>query len=620
MSAAEFSPFLYHGQGCDWVALDGDRLQLTLVTEAGLSCEGIWLRCEPDNEECLVEMRRGGLCGRRQFWQGDIPLSAHVDTTLYCFKLITESGQWWLHGGGVSPRMPGLESHFRYNARHQPPAWVRQQLFYQIFPDRFANGDSSISVHSGEYCLRGDQRPTVRKEWEDPVSSHGQTGSSEFYGGDLAGIESKLDYLQDLGITALYLNPIFTAPSNHKYDTTNYLTIDSHLGTNEQFSGMVMNLHDRGMRVVLDAVFNHTSADHPWFDKYGRNDTGQEPGAYGHPSSCFREFYQFTGSSNEYVGWKGLASLPKLNFTSPDVRDYIYDGEHAVIKHWLREPYGIDGWRFDVIHMLGEGAGARHNDRYVKAFRASAKSVNQECYVLGEHFFEASGWLQGDQEDGAMNYFGFGHPVRAFLCQKDIAYHPCQLDARELRKWLDEARAKIPWLNQLSQLNQLDSHDTMRFLTLAGGDRQSVHLGLLMLFAYVGTPCIYYGTEVGLAGGMDPDNRRCFPWSGKESEHETFQWIQQLARLRKHYIVLQEGSLQWLYARNRQLGFARTLGDERVICLLNASDSSVELVLPLWQAGWTEGVVKDSLSGKEFQVIEEGCRVVLAAKEGMLLV
>lgn len=622
------TPFLFHGQDPSWIEVTDQTLNLTLVSDADTPITAIFIRCEPDNEERLVDMERGQQMGKRQFWHGQIPLNQDKTMTHYCFKVMQNSRQWWLHAQGISPRMPSRHQHFKYNRQDHPPGWVKQQVFYQIFPDRFCNGDPTISVQDQEYCLRGDQLPVIAKQWGDAVSGHdnneecdNRNGASEFYGGDLQGIHSKLDYLAQLGVTTLYLNPIFSAPSNHKYDTTDYLRIDPHLGTNTQFAELVADIHRRDMKIILDAVFNHTSVDHPWFDKYGRQTS--TPGAYNHPDSPYRDYYQFDGATNQYIGWNGIDTLPKLNFSNPEVQNYLYAGDNAVIKTWLRPPYNIDGWRFDVIHMLGEGAGAKNNAHYVKAFREAAKSVNPDCLILGEHFFEATQWLQGDQEDAAMNYFGFAHPVRAFFAHKDIAYHNCQIDAEELIAWLDEARAQIPWQNQLAQLNQLDSHDTMRFFTLLDGDEATMQLALLMLFAYVGTPCLYYGTEVGLEGGMDPDNRRCFPWDSitqpTEKISNTFQYVRQLIELRKTRPSLQEGSLQWLHGQNNALAFSRSTEQETTLCLINNSDHAATFTLPLWQVGIEEGTLTDLLTGDEWSCKHGELSLTLAGKEGVLL-
>ncbi|PSW21563.1 maltodextrin glucosidase [Photobacterium sanctipauli] len=614
-------PYLYHGQDAFWVTPQQDQLLLSLASDADMLISTIFVRCEPDNEESLIDMERGELNGKLQFWHAKLPLNQDKAITHYCFKVMQNSRQWWLHGKGISPRMPGREYHFKYNSQHQPPAWVKSQVFYQIFPDRFCNSDPSLNVKSNEYYLQGTKRPTIAMEWGEKVSDHGKNGPNEFFGGDLAGIHDKFDYLQKLGITALYLNPIFKAPSNHKYDTSDYQTIDPHLGTNEQFAHMVEDLHDRGMKIMLDAVYNHTSVDHHWFDKYSKNsDNGLETkGAYGNPDSPYRDYYQFDGDGNDYIGWNGISTLPKLNFSNPEVQDYIYAGDEAVIKTWLRPPYNIDAWRFDVIHMLGEGAGAKNNAHYVKAFRDAAKSVNPDCYVLGEHFFEATSWLQGDQEDGAMNYYGFAHPIRAFFANKDIAYHNIQIEAEELVDWLNEARSKVPWLNQLSQLNQLDSHDTMRFLTMLDGDKETMQLALMMLFSYVGAPCIYYGTEVSLEGGQDPDNRRCFPWERTETPHTTFDYVQQLVELRKTRPSLQEGSIQWLFAEHKHFGFARTLNGETTLCLINNGSQAKTLEVPVWQLGIEQGQLTDLLNQDEWSVKDGVLSITLASKEGLLL-
>ena len=577
-------PYLFHAQTCDYVRLDQRVLTLKLHTDRE-DWTKVQVRHEPDNEEYLVDMLLVGKQGRLFVWEAKIPLNSDQSITHYTFKLLSNTGQFWLDSQGVHLRMPSRAHHFKYNADHQPPSWVAEQVFYQIFPERFCNGNSEISVQPGEYRLKEGTLDVVVKEWGTEVEGHNGTGAAEFFGGDLAGIHSKLNYLQDLGITALYLNPIFESPSNHKYDTTDYYKVDSHFGTNQEFAALSADLHSRGMRVVLDAVFNHTSVEHPWFDKLGKSGAG----AFGQPNSEYRDYYFFNGDdAKSYVGWKGINSLPVLNFSNDSVRDYIYQSEDSVIKHWLKAPYGIDGWRFDVIHMLGEGEGAYNNAHYVREFRNAAKSQNPDAYILGEHFFEATSWLQGDQEDGSMNYYGFAHPVRALLAKQDIAYDPIDISMRDFSDWLAEARAKVPWQNQLSQLNQLDSHDTARFISLLDGDAQKQAIALTLLMTYVGTPCLYYGTEVGLEGGQDPDNRRCFPW-GEEQTSNWFAFTQRLIQLRHDRQSLQTGAYQELYCDDNVLVYARSLDQEHTLVAINLGTSASEVTLPVWKLGLESG-------------------------------
>ncbi|WP_210473263.1 maltodextrin glucosidase [Vibrio crassostreae] len=615
-------PFIFHAQTLDYFHEKDGILTVKLTTERS-DWNRVLLRHEPDNEEYLLDMSKVGTEGRLTVWQISFPVNSDRDITHYVFKLVDSKGQHWLDARGVHSRVPSREFHFKFNAHHRPPSWVSEQVFYQTFPERFCNGNPSISVKTGEYRLKENTLDVVVKEWGDSVEGHNGTGAAEFFGGDLAGIHNKLDYLQDLGITALYLNPIFQSPSNHKYDTTDYYKVDPHFGTNEEFATLSSDIHARDMKIVLDAVFNHTSVDHPWFDKLNTNSLGlnlnSEKGAYGHSDSPYHDYYFFEPSdSTQYVGWKGISSLPVLNFSNEAVREHIYQSEESVIKHWLKAPYHIDGWRFDVIHMLGEGEGAYNNAHYVKAFRDSAKDENPEAYILGEHFFEASQWLQGEQEDGSMNYYGFAHPVRALLAKQDIAYEPINIDMFAFSDWLAEARAKVPWLNQLSQLNQLDSHDTARMLTLLNGDEAKQKLALTLLFTYVGTPCLYYGTEVGLEGGQDPDNRRCFPWGAEQTSH-WFSFHQALISLRTERRSLQSGAYLELYCDAETLVFARCLGGEKNLVVLNLSNKEKSLALPVWMLGQEQGEVVALLGQIERVLICNGtANIVIPAMQSMI--
>ncbi|WP_188010124.1 maltodextrin glucosidase [Vibrio parahaemolyticus] len=584
-------PFLFHSQTVDGLAFDGKRVKVCLKTEA-LTFDAVYVRIEPDNEEYLVAMVQCGRVGELLLWEVSFEPNRDRDITHYVFKVVRNGQQYWLDARGVQKRIPPREFHFKLNVNYQPPKWVQEQVFYQIFPDRFAASQSESAIREA-YC---DYDPdAVIKTWGEPVGNHQNSGAREFFGGDLKGVEQKLGYLEQLGVTALYFNPIFSSPSNHKYDTTDYFTIDPMLGTNKHFASLCEKIRSKNMKIVLDAVFNHTSVHHPWFDIQQKG-----KGAYGNPQSDFRDYYFFDGESYHYIGWKGIDNLPVLNFENHEVREYIYQGEASVIKHWLKPPYSVDGWRFDVIHMLGEGEGAKNNAHYVKAFRQATKSVNPNAYVLGEHFFEATQWLQGEQEDGAMNYYGFAHPVRAFIAHQDITYDPIDIDGFEFKAWLDEARAKVPFANQLSQLNQLDSHDTARFLTLVNGDEKKMQIALALLMTYVGAPCIYYGSEVGLEGSFDPDNRRCFPWHLVQGSH----WIhlyQQWIEIRKQFKALQSGSMQWLYCDERAFAYARQLGEETIIVAVNIGLQESTIDLPLWQLG---------LNAKHLHQLLDKCEII----------
>ncbi len=564
----QISPFLDERDG-------GLGVQLWLQAESPPAA--VFLRIEPDNEERLLPMTRVADAARWQvyetLWDPDPDPDPAQGPAVYCFKVLWANHQCWLDAAGQSPRMPLRERFFRLHATQRPPDWVPDQVFYQIFPERFRNGDPSLShpllgreVRSGEGTIR-------TKAWGEPIDPH--RPNTEIYGGDLAGVVQALDYLQDLGVSALYLNPIFTSPSVHKYDIEDFEHVDPHLGGDAALADLRAATRARGMRLLLDAVFNHTSDTHPWFNRWG---TYPEAGAYQSADAPYRSAYTFTNPDDpeSYFCWQGSKVLPVLDFADPAVSEYFIDGSQAIARRWLREPYAADGWRIDVAHMMGEGTGARNNARVLGALRRAAREENPDAYILGEHFFEATRWLQGDLEDGAMNYYGFAHPVRAFLAGQDVNYHPVAVDAAELDAWLTDARSRIPYANQLCQLNLLGSHDTARFLTLLGEDPGLMRLALVLLFTYPGVPCIYYGDEIGMTGANDPYNRACFDWEPSRWNQDLRGWVQGLAALRAAYPALRRGGYRTLIAAGDVFGFARFDARETLIVAVNRSDAELE--------------------------------------------
>lgn len=567
--------FLLHPTVAPWLKRGVQHCSVTLLCDRS---EGLtlFLRAEPDNEEMLLPMRAVGRSGALYCFEADLPWDEGNITTRYAFKILHDGTQTWLAADGQHGFLPLAEVHFRLCREHAPPSWVAEQVFYQIFPDRFCQGDPSHAVQSDEYIYGSGHWPVVKKEWGEPVNP--RLPATEFYGGDLPGIQSQLAYLQEeLGVTALYLNPIFTSGSNHRYDTEDYYSVDPHLGGDAALAELSTELHARGMKLVLDAVVNHTSFNHPWFNRFGRH---AGSGAWQAGDSPWRRWYTFAADGS-YCSWKGHSSLPVLDMANPEVREQIYAGPDAVLRYWMRPPYSIDGWRFDVLHMLGEGRGARNNAFYVSEFRKVLREENGEAYVMGEHFFEATRWLQGDQEDGAMNYYGFAHPLRAWLAQQDVAYQPLIIDTHQFDYWLTAARARVPWANQLAQLNLIDSHDTVRFLTLLDGDVARMCLAVTLLLTYPGTPCIYYGDEIGLQGANDPDCRRCFDWDREHWNRPLFEHYQAMIRLRQTREELRHGAYQTLVVQADALVYARYTERQLTLVAVNRGAEALTITLPL---------------------------------------
>lgn len=569
--------FLMHPPITPWLVRHDDRCTVTLLSDRA-DLLTVFLRAEPDNEELLVPMRADGRTGLLYRFTADLPWDDGNVATRYAFKVLHDDTQTWLAADGMHDLPPTLDVHFRVCRDHQPPAWVQDQVFYQIFPDRFCQGRPELGVQTDEYVYGHGHWRVVRKDWGEPVDP--QLPATAFYGGDLPGIRSRLDYLQqELGITALYLNPIFQSGSNHRYDTEDYYQVDPHLGGNEALAELCSDVHGRGMKIVLDAVVNHTSFNHPWFNRFGRH-AGR--GAWQTPDSPWRQWYTFVGDGR-YSCWKGHASLPVLDMAHPDVRAQVYAGPEAILRFWMRAPWSIDGWRFDVLHMVGEGSGARNNAFYVSEFRKALREENPAAYVMGEHFFEATRWLQGDQEDGAMNYFGFAHPVRAWLAARDVAYQPLRITTQQFADWLTTAMARIPYANQLAQLNLFDSHDTVRFFTLLQGDLARMKIAVTLLLTWAGTPCIYYGDEIGMHGENDPDCRRCFDWQRDHWNQPLLEHYQAMIRLRHTHEELRRGACVVLAVAGEAMIFARFTQTQLTLVGVNRGDTAVTLPVPWHQ-------------------------------------
>ena len=552
---------LLHAPIAPWCVATRDGLTLVLLTSDATHnalAGSVFVRTLPDNEELLIPMQPDGYDGALQRWRVTVPWDRGNALTLYAFAVANEHGHRWLAADGEHALVPPEAVHFRVHPTQQPPAWVREQVFYQVFPDRFArSGTGPAPVHG------------ITAEWGAPIDPH--RAASTFYGGDLPGLTARLPYLQDeLGVSALYVNPVFASRSNHRYDATDYFHVDAFLGGNAALVALRQATHARGMRLVLDAVVNHTGAQHPWVAEH-------------------TDWYA-RGDDDQVLGWKGHASLPVLDFAVPAVADAIYAAPGAVLRHWLREPYLIDGWRLDVIHMLGEGPGAHRNARHVRAMRRAVREENPQAYVLGEHFSEATRWLQGDQEDGAMNYFGFTQPVRAWLAGLELGGVRARLSTAQFDAALRRAVATIPYANQLAQLNMLDSHDTPRLLTELGGDSALMKLAATLLFTRPGVPCIYYGDETGLQGGPDPDCRRCFSWERQQWDHGLFDHYRTLAALRRQRAEWAHGATLPLAHGDDWIAYARVVAGAATLVVVNRGPA-VELILritpvPLHAASW----------------------------------
>ncbi|CAI9397273.1 MULTISPECIES: maltodextrin glucosidase [Citrobacter] len=564
----------WHLPVAPFVKQNKDQLTITLWLTGENLPQRVTLRAENDNEETALAMHKlrtppsPGVTA----WRAAIDLRSGQPRRRYSFKLLWLDRQLWFTPQGFSRFPPARLEQFAVDAPDSGPQWVADQVFYQIFPDRFARSSSRDAQQDKVYYHHAAGQEIVLREWDEPLTA--QAGGSTFYGGDLDGISEKLPYLKKLGVTALYLNPVFTAPSVHKYDTEDYRHVDPQFGGDPALMRLRLKTQQQGMRLVLDGVFNHSGDSHAWFDRHHRGSGG----ACHHPDSPWRDWYSFS-PDGVALDWLGYPSLPKLDYQSESLVNEMYRGEDSIVRHWLKAPWNMDGWRLDVVHMLGEAGGARNNLQHVAGIAQAAKETQPEAYVFGEHFGDARQWLQADAEDAAMNYRGFTFPLWGFLANTDISYDPQQIDAQTCMAWMDNYRAGLSHQQQLRMFNQLDSHDTARFKSLLGKDAARLPLAVVWLFSWPGVPCIYYGDEVGLDGDNDPFCRKTFPWQAEKQDAALLALYQRMAKLRHRIPALRYGGCQVIYAEDNVVVFLRVYQQQRVLVAINRGEAC-EVVLP----------------------------------------
>ena len=415
------------------------------------------------------------------------------------------------------------------------PSWVKDTVWYQIFPERFANGDASINP--ADTLPWGAAEPT-------PMN---------FFGGDFQGIIDHLDHLVELGINGIYFTPIFKAYSNHKYDTIDYMEIDPQFGDKETFRRLVDECHKRGIRVMLDAVFNHSGYYFPPFQDVLEN---QENSKY---TDWFHlwDFPVVPEPKPNYDTFAFVGSMPKLNTENPEVIEYFLD----VARYWV-EAFNIDGWRLDVANEVDHA--------FWRKFRQAVKTIKPDAYILGEIWHDAMPWLEGDQFDAVMNY-PFTNSTIDFFAKNQIS---AANFADSITKVLHMYPANV---NEVA-FNLLDSHDTPRIVTLADGNINRVKLLYLFQLSFIGTPCIYYGDEIGMAGGQDPDCRACMEWDENKQNLDLFQYVKTLIELRKnHSLFGNGGSFRFLYADDKAVIYEKGNGHERLIFVLNNSNETIDI-------------------------------------------
>ena len=538
----------------------GDEVTIRLRMAVSTPIQQVLLRTSPDGEQHYTPLlpenhEQAGIC---LWWRVTMRLT--MPLTSYRFLIISDDASYWYNASGLHAFNPTDAEDFRILADFQAPGWLKNSVFYQIFPDRFADGDPSTNVRDGEFEYAGF---TARaRHWGEPPTTGTRAAMVEFYGGDLTGIIDHLDYIANLGVNALYLNPIFTAYSNHRYDVIDYFSVDPHLGGNSSLVDLRCALSERGMRYILDIVPNHCGILHPWFQS-----------ALADPAAPTAEYFTFRKHPDDYDTWLGVRTLVKLNYRSDALRNVMYAGSNSIFRHWLRPPYSADGWRIDVANMLARNGTDQMGMEVGRGIRRAVKAENTQSYLMGENFFDATNQLQGDCWDGVMSYAGFALPLRDWLGPVKI-FVPGQtqwintgnpLTTQALVDSWGAFRAAIPWVIATQQFNLIGSHDTPRALSLLEGNRELFRLAVALLFTYPGVPCVYYGDEIGLGGGQGMNSRQCMSWDSSTWDMELQSFYKALIYLRRTSPALTDGGFQVLWTEDDTLVYQRDSNEETIL-------------------------------------------------------
>ena len=620
-----------------------DSVTIKIRTEKN-DCDRIFIVSDNDR----LEMSKAFEEGIFDFYEALIPPSK--ENLKYYFEIQKGNDIYYYSRLGVSREILRYAD-FNIIRNFKTPAWSKNTIMYQIYVDRFFNGDKTNDVRSFEYSYLGLKVNRI-KDWDRFPSAE---DIRNFYGGDLQGVIEKLPYLKDLGIDTIYFNPIFVSPSNHKYDIQDYDHIDPHIGkivndggrkltrsetdnenasmykirtTDEKnlaasdalFAELVEKAHSMGIKIILDGVYNHCGAFNKWLDRekiYEKD--GKSNGAFWSKESPYRDYFIWKDDGS-YDGWWGFSNHPKLNYeNSPKLMEEIMKSA----EKWVLPPYNADGWRVDVAADLGQSE--EFNHKFWQEFRKNIKKANPNAIILAEHYGDAAAWLDGTQWDTIMNYDAFMDPVSYFFTgmekHSDSFRGDLYNNGSAFANAMVQKMARMPRQSLFTSMNELSNHDHSRFLTRtnmtcarvntkgseSAYDNINIDImkeAVLMQFTWVGSPTVYYGDEAGVVGWTDPDNRRTYPWGHENKDLINFH--KEVISLRKKYKQFSEGSTMFLNEDTGIISYGRFDEKCKVIVIFNNNEDEREIEIPVWRTGSEEGnVFKKIFTAKECGNVEE---------------
>ena len=567
----------------------GDKVTFKVRVPSSYHFEKALIRIYHDGEPRIFEMKLSHKGTKENWYQVSVQI-LNIQNS-YRFAFIDEGKYEWLNAKGLSDHDVHSNNDFQLVAIPDNPEWIKSSVFYQIFPDRFARSGKVDVVPEWAYPREWDLLPRGRSKF---------TGQ-ELYGGDLYGVAEHLDHINSLGVNGIYFTPMFPSRSNHRYDATSFDSIDPVLGGDKAFLALLKLAKKQKIRILGDLTSNHCGAGHKWLAKAKKNKQSKER-SY---------FYWDKKIKWGYVGWYGLESLPKLNFTSKDLRKVMYEGKNSIVKKWISPKYGMAGWRIDVGNMTGRQGAENHHTEVMQGIRKAMNEVNPQTWLVAENGdFEASD-LNGLGWQGAMNYQGFMRPFWNWINRnpeitggfQGLPFAMPKINGRQLVASIQEFNSSIPWRSLTASMLLLDSHDTARFRTVVLGDVDAHVSAMTMMLTYPGVPSIFAGDEIGLEGSWGEDARRTINWQDRSNwDHGFMDEVRKLISLRKGQDALINGGLRWVAVEDDYLVFLRESKKQSILVMVSRGPINATIDLSSFGYQVTQTLYGEEVKGEIFSI------------------
>ena len=567
----------------------GDKVTFKVRVPSSYHFEKALIRIYHDGEPRIFEMKLSHKGTKENWYQVSVQI-LNIQNS-YRFAFIDEGKYEWLNAKGLSDHDVHSNNDFQLVAIPDNPEWIKSSVFYQIFPDRFARSGKVDLLPEWAYPREWDLLPRGRSKF---------TGQ-ELYGGDLYGVAEHLDHVNALGVNGIYFTPMFPSRSNHRYDATSFDSIDPVLGGDKAFLELLKLAKKQKIRILGDLTSNHCGAGHKWLAKAKKNKQSKER-SY---------FYWDKKIKWGYVGWYGLESLPKLNFTSKDLRKVMYEGKNSIVKKWISPKYGMAGWRIDVGNMTGRQGAENHHTEVMQGIRKAMNEVNPQTWLVAENGdFEASD-LNGLGWQGAMNYQGFMRPFWNWINRnpeitggfQGLPFAMPKINGRQLVASIQEFNSSIPWRSLTASMLLLDSHDTARFRTVVLGDVDAHVSAMTMMLTYPGVPSIFAGDEIGLEGSWGEDARRTINWQDRSNwDHGFMDEVRKLISLRKGQDALINGGLRWVAVEDDYLVFLRESKKQSILVMVSRGPINATIDLSSFGYQVTQTLYGEEVKGEIFSI------------------